>query len=137
MPCPPYAECPRKNDEQIEDARHDDNPENAGGIRPFISQLTNQLVAHEHPGRRQLRRARDEPDPTPGAQVAEHVVGVRDKHVWVGNGDDAIGEMEAADYQRAGPTRRRSGRDLLRDAHSDLELVWLLRTSCRTSRSES
>ena len=57
-----------------------------------------QLVARQHPGRRQqLQHTDDERDPAPGAQVAEHVVRVGGEHVRVGDRGDAVDQVETAD----------------------------------------
>ena len=56
-----------------------------------------QLVACQHPaGGQQLQDADDEGDPAPGAQAAEHVVGVGGEHVRVGHCRDAVDQVEAA-----------------------------------------
>ena len=57
-----------------------------------------QLVARQHPGRRQqLQHADDQRDPAPAAQAAEHVVRIRGEYVRVGNRGDAVDQVEAAD----------------------------------------
>ena len=60
------------------------------------------MPPHHAHRRQDLQPADDQRDPAPGAQAAEHVVGVGGEHVRVGDRGDAVDQVEAADHGQQG-----------------------------------